>query len=790
VAWIFSRMAFSHQGFPSKTLRQIYKIIGSVEFVGNPTMLLTSVFSGMKDFVTAPSTAFLRSPTDPSRLGLGVAKGTLSLFSHSASGFFGFLSKVSASAGQVVAVLSLDPEYRIWHRDQIVTEASNLNRDWKRRGLQSAGAIITRPLGDIILGITAGVFGVVISPVKEYKRGGQQWLLRGLAMGGAGVLTKPLVGLFDAMAHFAASIHDIAKSVNVLEKRYQLAIKYRLPYTFGICNIMIPFDTNTARAAYLLKLYPIKKSRRPSLPSGGEVLVHVEVLPNFGIDTFVIITSQRLIVIRVKKEASGTLTPSLCWQVIHAGESVVSSRVSDHGHNGVAFTITLMKRPEEGTNAPHSPTDDKKVVIQEGEEMNELDELESPEEGLQFEQAAEEFEHGTGRGKEGELLEWFTILAEYQYRRQLSRIHNALSCLVGDFDAVMKDPSLGRPGSTEGYSSFGIFYFEAERSEEVTDKRKVWQALERQPQTSESIAAAHENEQIQYPGRLASALGGETPELATGMPLLEDTLVDDWMDSSSDHRQDLVRQPTSGTNYFSALTREECNSERAIPSGLRAYSFHSASEGIDREVGDDTRADPGFVSPLHRKQTGSFSSADASTTEALPPMLEPPVSTESQPSAMPPPAATTKDAQTQAAVEGGLRSTETTTSQPDAQPTSFGQERLDRMESLMERLLIFTTERTLEQERAREGIGTPSTDSRRPDESLRRDMAELSTELNRQTRQEEASYEEIVGLRREIAELREQIAAGFMPQPDPTEGFESASSQGSAPNEWPIEDID
>ena len=74
---------------------QIHKIIGSLDFVGNPTMVLSSFMKGAKDFVSIPFNEFLSSPTNPRRVGIGVARGTLSLFSHFFTGVFGFLSNVS-----------------------------------------------------------------------------------------------------------------------------------------------------------------------------------------------------------------------------------------------------------------------------------------------------------------------------------------------------------------------------------------------------------------------------------------------------------------------------------------------------------------------------------------------------------------------------------------------------------------------------------------------------------------------------------------------------------------------
>ena len=132
-------------------------------------MVLNSFISGFRDLIVTPSVALMRSPTDPSRVGIGVAKGTLSLFSHSTSGFFGFASKVSAAAGQGLATLSLDKKYRSWHREAVVSEASNLNRTWKRRGVQNAGQMIVRPVADLAVGVTSGVAGLIISPISGFK---------------------------------------------------------------------------------------------------------------------------------------------------------------------------------------------------------------------------------------------------------------------------------------------------------------------------------------------------------------------------------------------------------------------------------------------------------------------------------------------------------------------------------------------------------------------------------------------------------------------------------------------
>ena len=119
-----------------------------------------------------------------------------------------------------------------------------------------------------------GTTGLVLSPIKEVRKDGLSGLARGVAIGAIGVLTKPTVGLLDALSHFTGSIHDVAKSVNVLDKRYEPARRLRLPYTFRVQNVLIPFNRATAESVLLLKKFPPNRSLETS---AAEVHVASEV---------------------------------------------------------------------------------------------------------------------------------------------------------------------------------------------------------------------------------------------------------------------------------------------------------------------------------------------------------------------------------------------------------------------------------------------------------------------------------------------------------------------------------
>ncbi|OEU18135.1 hypothetical protein FRACYDRAFT_217777, partial [Fragilariopsis cylindrus CCMP1102] len=197
-----------------------------------------------------------------------------------------------------MAFFSLDSEYRQWHRERIVNEATNLERVFKRRGIQNADEMLLRPITDVVLGISLGVSGVVMSPYRGARKGGTKGFLIGTGVGVAGLITKPVVGVFDALTHGAQSVHDIAKSVNFLERRYQQVQKLRLPYVFGLMKILRPFDDISARSIYLLGMFPPKTKLKRRLDKRRELHIYTEVLSmEPGVETYAIATSIRVVLI-------------------------------------------------------------------------------------------------------------------------------------------------------------------------------------------------------------------------------------------------------------------------------------------------------------------------------------------------------------------------------------------------------------------------------------------------------------------------------------------------------------
>lgn len=152
---------------------QLYKIVGSLELVGNPIGLLSSLGSGVRDFFYEPAHAIITSPTEIRKIGRGVVKGAVSLVSNTTVGFLGTGITITRSIGRGVAKLSMDSAYM-------------RRREELQRVPATISAAAKRPFQDVSNGFYYAIVGVVKVPVKSVRRRG----IIGLAPGIAKVRTQ------------------------------------------------------------------------------------------------------------------------------------------------------------------------------------------------------------------------------------------------------------------------------------------------------------------------------------------------------------------------------------------------------------------------------------------------------------------------------------------------------------------------------------------------------------------------------------------------------------------------
>lgn len=271
--------------------------------------------------------------------------------------------------------------------------------------------------------------------------------------------------------------------------RFQPVQKLRLPYVFGYMKILQPYDAVAARSIFLLAMFPPKTKLKRRLNKGQEFHIHSEVLlMEPGVETFAIASSIRIVIINLRRDANNSLAPTFGWEVGISSAAKVSSRISDHGHNGVAITITKCndcsgsknvvnyRRKASETTAPLSAFSFHSESLSEGDEEDEYDEefnttnlgqnFSSVNLDSSYKSAPNYLGDSVKAGvtmKGNKTLEWFTVLAEYQLRKQLTRFHNAICCVLGDYDAVITDriyTSNDTENNSEGIMTFGIYNFE------------------------------------------------------------------------------------------------------------------------------------------------------------------------------------------------------------------------------------------------------------------------------------------------------------------------------------------
>ncbi|KAK3275586.1 hypothetical protein CYMTET_16293 [Cymbomonas tetramitiformis] len=253
-----------------QALHEIYKILGSVEFLGTPVTLLSNLGTGVVDFFYEPAKGFVHSPEDFAR---GIAAGTISLLKNSVFGVFNTVGTVTGSFGKGLAVLSMDQDYiqRLHRRpassqDTFVQGAQNLT--W---------------------GIYEGVTGLVTNPIAGAEKEGVVGFMKGLVTGAAGVVIKPTAGVLE----FASkTVSGLGGGIRYLGDDY-----VRVPRT----RIRAPRNFIGNNTVSTKKEYTVWNQALQRISKGEYKQDRVvDFLPNKA-NKMLLVTNKRLLYINVRK---------------------------------------------------------------------------------------------------------------------------------------------------------------------------------------------------------------------------------------------------------------------------------------------------------------------------------------------------------------------------------------------------------------------------------------------------------------------------------------------------------
>ncbi|CAH0522670.1 unnamed protein product [Peronospora belbahrii] len=236
--------------------KQLHKILGSFDFLGNPVGFLDHIGTGVRDFVYEPLEGLKIGGKGFSK---GLAKGTASLMSNTMDGTFDAASKISGTFGQGFANLSLDDHYQ-----------QNRARARRRhvRGLREGIAQGSRELS---LGVYEGVAGLVLNPMRGAHESGAVGFVRGTITGIIGLPVKPVAGIFDFASRATQGVRN--RSL----QNGQNMQRVRRPRVFGRYSELKCYKEADAIAYELLK-----KVGGDRL-SGEKVIFYNEILQSVSV---------------------------------------------------------------------------------------------------------------------------------------------------------------------------------------------------------------------------------------------------------------------------------------------------------------------------------------------------------------------------------------------------------------------------------------------------------------------------------------------------------------------------
>ena len=162
-------------------------VVASLDLLGDPAGLARSLSLGVQDLVQLPYRGLL---TGPAGLITGCGRGLASLARHLTAGAVSSVSGLAAALAHNLHRLSLDAEHLARTEEQLSSAPAGL-ADGLRQGLTG--------LGLALLGAVAGLADQPLQGAIEGRSAGA--LVGGLGRGLVGVLTKPLGGAADLLAH-------------------------------------------------------------------------------------------------------------------------------------------------------------------------------------------------------------------------------------------------------------------------------------------------------------------------------------------------------------------------------------------------------------------------------------------------------------------------------------------------------------------------------------------------------------------------------------------------------------
>nr|XP_019015055.1 vacuolar protein sorting-associated protein vps13 [Kwoniella pini CBS 10737]OCF53836.1 vacuolar protein sorting-associated protein vps13 [Kwoniella pini CBS 10737] len=221
--------------YQEQFMSQIYRVLGSADFLGNPVGLFNNISSGFSDIFYEPYQGIVMHGNKD--IGLGIARGATSFAKKTVFGISDSMTKFTGSIGKGLSAATLDTEYQTKRR---MTRRRNKPKHALYGVAAGASAFADS--------VTSAFEGVASKPIEGAEKEGAIGFTKGIGKGFVGLFTKPVVGVMDFVS---SSTEGIRNTTTVFDQTD--LDRVRLPRFISADGVLRPFSDREALGQSWLK---------------------------------------------------------------------------------------------------------------------------------------------------------------------------------------------------------------------------------------------------------------------------------------------------------------------------------------------------------------------------------------------------------------------------------------------------------------------------------------------------------------------------------------------------------
>ncbi|KAL6941975.1 hypothetical protein ACO0QE_003138 [Hanseniaspora vineae] len=238
--------------YNNEFFRQVLKIAGYADVLGNPIGLFNNISSGVSDIFYKPYQGYFMNDR-PEELGISIAQGGVSFLKKSVFGLSDSFSKFTGSVAKGLAAATQDKEFQ---RARLLQQRKNrINQD---------GSGVASGFSSLMNGISSGITGVASNSYEGAKKEGAHGFFKGLGRGLVGVPTKTVIGFLDMANNVSEEIRNNTALQDghggkIVPVRYPRFINHGSGRANGVIlgkddGLIKPFNLREAQGQYWLKM--------------------------------------------------------------------------------------------------------------------------------------------------------------------------------------------------------------------------------------------------------------------------------------------------------------------------------------------------------------------------------------------------------------------------------------------------------------------------------------------------------------------------------------------------------